>query len=87
MTKVDVLLIVAITVALVLLLVTSVYFLVHYQHPDDRNEAYLPKLTVLLGLMLAGATALLLPLDVANGQGYPGARNSKTTKTLRICIA
>jgi len=68
----DVLLIVAITVALVLLLVTSIYFLVHYQHPDDRNEAYLPKITVLLGLILAGATSLLLPLDVANGQGYPG---------------
>jgi LMBR1 domain-containing protein 1 len=45
---------------------------VHYQHPDDRNEAWFPKLTVLLGLVLAGATVLLMPLDVANNEGYAG---------------
>jgi len=59
-------------IAFVLLLVAGVYFLVHYQHPDDKNEAWFPKLTVLLGLVLAGATVLLLPLDVANNEGYAG---------------
>jgi LMBR1 domain-containing protein 1 len=45
---------------------------VYYQHPDDHNEAWLPKFVVIGGVMLAGATALLLPLDVANNGGYAG---------------
>jgi LMBR1 domain-containing protein 1 len=65
-------LILATCISFVLLLVASLYFLVQYQHPDDRNEAWFPKLTVLLGLVLAGATVLLLPLDVANNEGYAG---------------
>lgn len=65
-------LILATCISFLLLLVASVYFLVLYQHPDDRNEAWFPKLTVLLGLVLAGATVLLLPLDVANNEGYAG---------------
>jgi LMBR1 domain-containing protein 1 len=59
-------------ISVVILFVVSLYFLVYYQHPDDKNEAWLPKITVLLGMMLAGATVLLLPLDVANNEGYPG---------------
>ena len=65
-------LILATTISFGLLLVAAVYFLVHYQHPDDRNEAWFPKLTVILGFVLAGATVLLLPLDVANNEGYAG---------------
>ena len=68
----DVFLIVAISVALVILLVSSLYLLVYYQHPDDHNEAYVPKIVVMLGFVLAGSTVLLLPLDVANQEGYPG---------------
>jgi len=65
-------LILATTISFLLLLIAALYFLVHYQHPDDRNDAWFPKLTVLLGLVLAGATVLLLPLDVANNEGYAG---------------
>jgi len=65
-------LILSIVVAFILLTVVAVYFLVHYQHPDDKNDAYLPKLTVLIGFVLSGATVLLLPLDVANNEGYSG---------------
>lgn len=65
-------LILATSITFLILVVVSVYFIVYYQHPDDRNEAWFPKLAVLLGLVLAGATVLLLPLDVANGEGYPG---------------
>jgi LMBR1 domain-containing protein 1 len=32
----------------------------------------MPKVVVLLGFVLAGATVLLLPLDVANNEGYAG---------------
>lgn len=53
-------------VAAVLLLAACVYVLVHYQHPDDGNQAWLPKAVVVFGLWLAVATVLLFPLDVAN---------------------
>lgn len=59
-------------ISVVLLFIVSLYFLVYYQHPDDKNEAWFPKITVLLGMMIAGATVLLLPLDVANNEGYSG---------------
>lgn len=65
-------LILATCISFGLLLVAGVYFMVYYQHPDDRNEAWFPKLTVILGFVLAGATVLLLPLDVANNEGYSG---------------
>lgn len=63
---VDVFLVVSIVVAVVILLIVSAYVLIHYQHPDDHNDAYFPKLVVTLGFCLAGATVLMLPLDVAN---------------------
>ena len=69
---VDVFLVVATVVAFVILLVGGFYLLVYYQHPDDHNEAYAPKAVVLLGFVLAGATVLMLPLDVANNEGYAG---------------
>ena len=74
----DIFLIVATTVAFLILLIVAVYLLVYYQHPDDRNDAYFPKVVVIIGIMLAGATCLLLPLDVANNEEYAG--------TLRVLI-
>ena len=71
-TMVDIFLVVSTAVALFILFVVAVYLLVYYQHPDDHNEAYFPKGVVIGGIMLAGATALLLPLDVANNEGYAG---------------
>jgi len=68
----DPFLIIVTVVCFFLLLISGVYLIVHYQHPDDKNEAWLPKLTVLLGYVIAGATVLLLPLDVANEGTYPG---------------
>jgi len=65
-------LIVTIVVTFLILAVTALYFLVHYQHPDDKNDAWFPKVTVLLGIIISGATVLLLPLDVANNEGYSG---------------
>lgn len=68
----DVFLIVVIVVAFVLLAIVGLYLVVKYQHPDDKNDAYIPKLVVLFGFVLAGWTVLMLPLDVANNDGYPG---------------
>lgn len=68
----DVFLILVIVIAFVLLTVVGVYLVVKYQHPDDKNDAYIPKLVVVFGFVLSGATVLLLPLDVANNEGYAG---------------
>lgn len=68
----DVFLIIATIVGFGILLVGGVYLLVYYQHPDDHNDAYFPKFVVIGGFVLAGATVLLLPLDVANREGYAG---------------
>ena len=69
---IDIFLLIVTVVAFFILFVISVYLLVYYQHPDDKNEAWFPKIVVVLGFVLAGATALLLPLDVANNAGYAG---------------
>ena len=69
---VDLFLIIAIVVAISFLLIIGFYLLINYQHPDDKNDAYFPKAVVVCGFVLAGVTALMLPLDVANKEGYPG---------------
>jgi LMBR1 domain-containing protein 1 len=69
---VDIFLIIVCVVAFVILSVVALYLIVYYQHPDDHNESYAPKAIVLFGFVLAGCTVLMLPLDVANNEGYPG---------------
>lgn len=61
------LIIVTVVVAILVLLV-SLYLVVNYQHPEDRNQAWIPKIVVLLGFAVAFWTILLFPLDVANQQ-------------------
>jgi LMBR1 domain-containing protein 1 len=68
----DALLVISCVVAFVVLFLTALYLLVYYSHPDDKNDAYVPKVVVITGFMLAGATVLLFPLDVANNDGYAG---------------
>ena len=68
----DIFLICVIVVAFFILSVIGLYLVVKYQHPDDKNDAYFPKLIVLLGFVLAGGTVFLLPLDVANNSNFAG---------------
>ncbi|XP_066358514.1 LIMR family protein Os06g0128200-like [Miscanthus floridulus] len=64
----NVALVIVAAVVSVLVLLVSVYLLVNYQHPDDANQAYFPKLVVVLGLTVAVLSILMLPADVANRQ-------------------
>jgi LMBR1 domain-containing protein 1 len=66
---VDVLLTIISAVLFVVVFGACVYFLAHYQHPDEINAALFPKVIVVLGLSLSIINILLLPLDVS-------ARNS-----------
>ena len=69
---VDVFLICVIVIGFFLLSVIGLYLVIKYQHPDDKNDAYIPKLVVLFGFVLAGGTVFLLPLDVANNSNFAG---------------
>jgi len=71
---VNIYLAICIIVAFAIMGVSGIYFIVYYQHPDDKNEAYFPKLIVLLGLCLAGGTVLGLPLDVGNNTTSPACQ-------------
>lgn len=64
----NVALVIVAAVVSVLVLLVSVYLLVNYQHPDDANQAYFPKLVVVLGITVAVLSILMLPADVANRQ-------------------
>lgn len=77
----DIFLLVVTLVIFILLIVVGVYLLVHFSHPDDKSDAYFPKLVVVLGFVIAGSVVLLLPLDVANNDGYAGCDGYDT----RLC--
>lgn len=59
------LIIVCIVVAL-LMVVVAVYTLLHYQHPEDRNQAWWPKIVVVFSIWLSVCTVLFFPIDVTN---------------------
>ncbi|PKU77060.1 LIMR family protein At5g01460 [Dendrobium catenatum] len=85
-------LVIVAVVVCVLVLLFNVYLLVNYQHPDDKNQAYFPKLVVVIGLSIAVISILMLPGDVANRQAcrhaiYNGACNlTLPMKTLWLVV-
>lgn len=48
------------------LLIACFVFIIYFSSPDDKNQAWVPKIITLLGLTLACCSILLLPFDVAN---------------------
>lgn len=76
----NIILVVIVIVVCVLTLIFNTYLLVNYQHPDDSNQAYFPKIIVILGLSVAELSILMLPADIANQHAcqhaiYNGACN------------
>ena len=59
-------LIVIIVILAILSVGVALYLLIIYQHPEDKNQAWFPKLVVLVGITLSIWTVLLFPLDIAN---------------------
>eukprot|EP01004_Peranema_trichophorum_P003519 NODE_2502_length_1564_cov_85.503817_g2155_i0.p1 GENE.NODE_2502_length_1564_cov_85.503817_g2155_i0~~NODE_2502_length_1564_cov_85.503817_g2155_i0.p1 ORF type:complete len:491 (-),score=50.20 NODE_2502_length_1564_cov_85.503817_g2155_i0:91-1512(-) len=59
-------LIIVCVVMSVVVLAGIAYLMILFSSPDDKNQAWLPKVVVVFGLSLACFCVLLLPLDVSN---------------------
>ncbi|KAJ7523093.1 hypothetical protein O6H91_18G037000 [Diphasiastrum complanatum] len=66
MSEFNVALLVIVIIVCILVFLVNIYVLINYQHPDDYNQAWLPKIVVVLGLSVAQISILMLPADVAN---------------------
>ena len=64
---------------IIALLVTNIYILVYFCHPDDRGSCvgWVLKIIVIIGLTLSWIQVLLLPLDVANNRTFGGGLNMR----------
>ena len=58
----DAFLVVGLAILILLVLIINIYVLVTYQHPDDKNQAYFPKLIIIAGLQLSAMCILLIPV-------------------------
>lgn len=71
---VNIALIIISIVAICLIIASSIYIVIYFQHEEDKNVAYFPKTVVVSGLTLCFITILMLPLDVGNTRtngGFP----------------
>jgi LMBR1 domain-containing protein 1 len=80
-------LIVGMSVVMFLTLIASLYILVYFQHEEDRNTAWVPKVVVLIGLSLACWVVMALPLDIANSKVGGGLRIDIVWQVLYTTIA
>jgi hypothetical protein len=48
----------------------NIYVLVDYQHPEDRNQAWFPKVVVVFGLTVAVVSVLMFPMVSTGGGGW-----------------
>ncbi|RKO93019.1 LMBR1-like membrane protein-domain-containing protein [Blyttiomyces helicus] len=69
-----------------LVIVAAIYFVVYFQHPDDKWVAWFPKVVVIIGLTLACYNVFLLPLDVANQSGSLVAKGSIPMTKLNLAF-
>ena len=76
---VDVMTIIMILIITVVLLITNIYILIYFSHPDDKESVigWVLKIIVLLGLTLAWCQVLMVPLDVSNNRTFGGGIDMK----------
>jgi len=84
MDGIDFVLIIESLVFFVLIAIGSLYFLIYFQHPEDKWVAWAPKIVALIGLTLACCNILLLPLDVQNQRGEAVKKGSLPMYALNI---
>jgi LMBR1 domain-containing protein 1 len=73
----DIFFLIFIILVTIALLISNIYILAYYCHPDDKGfgSALICKIIVVLGMTLAWAQVLMLPLDVANNRSFGGGIN------------
>ena len=61
------------------LLITNIYVLAYFCHPDDKGSCigWVMKIIVIIGLTLAWIQVLLLPIDVCNHRTFGGGLDMK----------
>ena len=76
---VDVMTLIMIILMSIILLITNVYILVYFSHPDDKESiiGWVLKIIVILGLTLAWCQVLMVPLDVSNNRTFGGGIDMK----------
>jgi LMBR1 domain-containing protein 1 len=80
-------LIVVTVIITVAIIIASIYLLVYFSHPEDKNVAWFPKIVVIVGLSLAAFSILMLPLDVANRSTVGGFPMDQLWLAIYIIIA
>jgi len=86
----DILLLVIVIILALVLIGVNIYLLAYYSHPDDEGfgVSIWPKIIAVLGLTLAFAQILILPLDVSNSRGQgAGMRIDLLWQILFISVA
>ena len=75
----DWLTVIVVIILIIALLVTNIYILVYFCHPDDRGSCvgWVLKIIVIIGLTLSWIQVLLLPLDVSNNRTFGGGLNMR----------
>ena len=58
----DPFLVVGIVILMILMLIINTYLLIHWQHPEDKNESVLARLLILFGFQLSSVSVLMLPI-------------------------
>ena len=76
---IDWLTIIIVIILIIALLVTNIYILVYFCHPDDKGSCigWALKIIVIIGLTLSWIQVLLLPLDVSNNRTFGGGLNMR----------
>ena len=69
---IDVLTLIITIIISISLLITSIYILAYFCHPDDTSsfDGWVLKIVVVFGIILSWSQVLALPLDVSNNRGF-----------------
>ena len=71
--------VIVVLLLVIALLVTNIYVLAYFCHPDDKGSCigWVMKIIVIIGLTLSWIQVLLLPLDVSNHRTFGGGLNMR----------
>ena len=76
---VDAMTLIMIILISIVLIITNIYILIYFSHPDDKGSVigWVLKVIVIIGLTLAWCQVLMIPLDVSNNRTFGGGINMK----------